>query len=191
MSIAGWSALTYQRMKQALNILYQICILWANPSAKGANGTKVQHIKVFNPLVLGGILDWLWGEWYRPALASCLYIYAYDHSKNQRKTYSNDQFSFSTLHISCKGIFLHVSRRTSFTERESTIPYTKLTCAYLGKHWSINLFTGRTGPGVCYRLYEESDFHAFQEYSTPEIQRVPLDSLVLQMIALGLPDARK
>ncbi|KAK3098811.1 hypothetical protein FSP39_023323, partial [Pinctada imbricata] len=50
---------------------------------------------------------------------------------------------------------------------------------------------GRTGPGVCYRLYEESDFQAFQEYSTPEIQRVPLDSLVLQMIALGLPDARK
>ncbi|KAL3866336.1 hypothetical protein ACJMK2_043642 [Sinanodonta woodiana] len=50
---------------------------------------------------------------------------------------------------------------------------------------------GRTGPGVCYRLYDESDYEAFQEYTTPEIQRVPLDSLVLQMIAMGLPDARK
>jgi HrpA-like RNA helicase len=29
------------------------------------------------------------------------------------------------------------------------------------------------------------------QYSTPEIQRVPLDSLLLQMIAMGLPDARK
>lgn len=28
-------------------------------------------------------------------------------------------------------------------------------------------------------------------YTTPEIQRVPLDSLLLQMIAMGLPDARK
>ncbi|XP_078313868.1 putative ATP-dependent RNA helicase DHX34 isoform X2 [Crassostrea virginica] len=50
---------------------------------------------------------------------------------------------------------------------------------------------GRTGPGVCYRLYEESDFHAFQEYATPEIQRVPLDSLVLQMLSMGLPDVRR
>jgi HrpA-like RNA helicase len=29
------------------------------------------------------------------------------------------------------------------------------------------------------------------QYSTPEIQRVPLDSLLLQMVAMGLPDARK
>lgn len=50
---------------------------------------------------------------------------------------------------------------------------------------------GRTGPGVCYRLYEESDFHSFQEYATPEIQRVSLDSLILQMLSMGLPDVRK
>ncbi|XP_045216497.2 probable ATP-dependent RNA helicase DHX34 [Mercenaria mercenaria] len=50
---------------------------------------------------------------------------------------------------------------------------------------------GRTGPGVCFRLYEEREYEAFQEYTTPEIQRVPLDSLVLQMISMGLPDPRK
>ena len=50
---------------------------------------------------------------------------------------------------------------------------------------------GRTGPGVCFRLYDESDYKAFEEYSTPEIQRVPLDSLILQMVSMGLPDARK
>lgn len=30
-----------------------------------------------------------------------------------------------------------------------------------------------------------------ERYSTPELQRVPLDSSLLQMIAMGLPDARK
>lgn len=50
---------------------------------------------------------------------------------------------------------------------------------------------GRTGPGVCYRLYSESDYNDLQPFSTPEIQRVPLDSLLLQMISIGIPDCRK
>lgn len=40
---------------------------------------------------------------------------------------------------------------------------------------------GRTGPGVCYRLYSESDYDAFAPYPVPEIHRVALDSLVLQV----------
>ena len=32
---------------------------------------------------------------------------------------------------------------------------------------------------------------ALEKFSAPEIQRVPLDSLLLQMISMGLPDARK
>ncbi|OAD52775.1 putative ATP-dependent RNA helicase DHX34 [Eufriesea mexicana] len=50
---------------------------------------------------------------------------------------------------------------------------------------------GRTGPGICYRLYSEEEYMALEKYSTPELQRVPLDSLLLQMIAMGLPDTRK
>ncbi|XP_046484972.1 probable ATP-dependent RNA helicase DHX34 [Neodiprion pinetum] len=50
---------------------------------------------------------------------------------------------------------------------------------------------GRTGPGVCYRLYSEEEYTALEKYSTPELQRVPLDSLLLQMVAMGLPDSRK
>ena len=50
---------------------------------------------------------------------------------------------------------------------------------------------GRTGPGVCFRLYSEQDYLTFQEYSTPEIRRVPLDSLMLQMMSMGLKDPRK
>ncbi|KAH7975773.1 hypothetical protein HPB52_005015 [Rhipicephalus sanguineus] len=50
---------------------------------------------------------------------------------------------------------------------------------------------GRTGPGVCFRLYSEAEYEALAAYSTPEIQRVPLNSLLLQLVALGLPDVRK
>ncbi|XP_061683168.1 probable ATP-dependent RNA helicase DHX34 isoform X1 [Syngnathoides biaculeatus] len=50
---------------------------------------------------------------------------------------------------------------------------------------------GRTGPGVCYRLYAESDYDAFASYPVPEIHRVALDSLVLQMKSMGLGDPLK
>ncbi|XP_012990989.2 probable ATP-dependent RNA helicase DHX34 [Esox lucius] len=49
---------------------------------------------------------------------------------------------------------------------------------------------GRTGPGVCYRLYAESDYEAFAPYPVPEIHRVALDSLILQMKSMGLGDPR-
>ncbi|XP_068106814.1 probable ATP-dependent RNA helicase DHX34 [Hyperolius riggenbachi] len=49
---------------------------------------------------------------------------------------------------------------------------------------------GRTGPGVCYRLYAESDYDAFAPYPVPEIQRVALDALILQMKSMGLGDPR-
>ncbi|XP_011606913.1 probable ATP-dependent RNA helicase DHX34 [Takifugu rubripes] len=47
---------------------------------------------------------------------------------------------------------------------------------------------GRTGPGVCYRLYAESDYDAFAPYPVPEIHRVSLDSLILQMKSMDLGD---
>ncbi|XP_058118070.1 probable ATP-dependent RNA helicase DHX34 [Anopheles ziemanni] len=49
---------------------------------------------------------------------------------------------------------------------------------------------GRTGPGVCYRLYAEKQFYDFDAYTTAEILKVPLESLLLQMISMGLPNAR-
>lgn len=45
---------------------------------------------------------------------------------------------------------------------------------------------GRTGPGVCFRLYSEQDFEErFDAFSTPEVQRMNLDSTLLQIIAQG------
>uniref|UniRef100_A0A182Q8L6 RNA helicase n=1 Tax=Anopheles farauti TaxID=69004 RepID=A0A182Q8L6_9DIPT len=49
---------------------------------------------------------------------------------------------------------------------------------------------GRTGPGVCYRLYAEKQYCDLDAYSTAEILKVPLESLLLQMISMGLPNAR-
>ncbi|XP_055611931.1 probable ATP-dependent RNA helicase DHX34 isoform X2 [Uranotaenia lowii] len=49
---------------------------------------------------------------------------------------------------------------------------------------------GRTGPGICYRLFSEKQFQEFDAYTTAEILKVPLESLLLQMISMGLPDAR-
>ncbi|KAM8790515.1 putative ATP-dependent RNA helicase DHX34 [Rhynchonycteris naso] len=49
---------------------------------------------------------------------------------------------------------------------------------------------GRTGPGVCFRLYAESDYDAFAPYAIPEIRRVALDALVLQMKSMSVGDPR-
>lgn len=47
---------------------------------------------------------------------------------------------------------------------------------------------GRTGPGICYRMYSEEDLKKFEAFTPPEIHLVPLESLFLKMISLGLSD---
>jgi HrpA-like RNA helicase len=49
---------------------------------------------------------------------------------------------------------------------------------------------GRTGPGICYRLYSEKEYQTLEAYTKAEIHKVPLESLLLQMISMGLPNAR-
>ena len=48
--------------------------------------------------------------------------------------------------------------------------------------------SGRTAPGVCIRLYSESDFEARPRYTDPEILRTNLAAVILQMAALQLGD---
>ncbi|XP_061379592.1 probable ATP-dependent RNA helicase DHX34 [Danaus plexippus] len=50
---------------------------------------------------------------------------------------------------------------------------------------------GRTGPGVCYRVYSEQQFTEMEPYSTPEVSRVPITSLLLLMTSLGVNDVRR
>ncbi|XP_063627218.1 probable ATP-dependent RNA helicase DHX34 isoform X1 [Cydia splendana] len=50
---------------------------------------------------------------------------------------------------------------------------------------------GRTGPGVCYRVYSEKQYNEMDPFSTPEVSRVPLASLLLLMSSLGVSDVRR
>ena len=50
---------------------------------------------------------------------------------------------------------------------------------------------GRIGPGVCLRLYTEDDYATRPPYTDPEIRRVNLASVVLQMRAFGLGDIER
>jgi ATP-dependent helicase HrpA len=45
---------------------------------------------------------------------------------------------------------------------------------------------GRVGPGVCIRLYSELDYRHRERYTTPEIQRTNLASVILQTLTLKL-----
>lgn len=50
--------------------------------------------------------------------------------------------------------------------------------------------SGRTGPGECFRLYSENEFNHMNDFPVPEIQRAPLEPLLLQIKALGFGDPR-
>lgn len=47
---------------------------------------------------------------------------------------------------------------------------------------------GRIGPGICIRLYSEDDYLSRDRYTTPEIRRTNLASVILQTLALKLGD---
>src|SRR5690606_19575594 len=47
---------------------------------------------------------------------------------------------------------------------------------------------GRIGPGVCIRLFSEDDYQNRDRYTTPEIRRTNLASVILQCLALNLGD---
>jgi ATP-dependent helicase HrpA len=49
---------------------------------------------------------------------------------------------------------------------------------------------GRVSNGVCYRLYSEQDFLGRPRYTTPEIHRSNLASVILRMLAFRLGDIR-
>jgi ATP-dependent RNA helicase DHX37/DHR1 len=46
---------------------------------------------------------------------------------------------------------------------------------------------GRTGPGHCYRIYSSAVYESgFPQFTKPEIMRMPIEGLVLQMKAMGI-----
>lgn len=47
---------------------------------------------------------------------------------------------------------------------------------------------GRTGPGICYRLYSGEAYERFHESVEPQLLREPLDGVILSLLALGIRD---
>ncbi|HKT73262.1 MAG TPA: ATP-dependent RNA helicase HrpA [Steroidobacteraceae bacterium] len=47
---------------------------------------------------------------------------------------------------------------------------------------------GREAQGICIRLYSEEDFNQRDDFTTPEVQRTNLASVILRMATLGLGD---
>ncbi|GAA6067307.1 ATP-dependent RNA helicase DHX33 isoform X1, partial [Tachysurus ichikawai] len=50
---------------------------------------------------------------------------------------------------------------------------------------------GREDSGSCYRLYTEDEFDNLVNMTVPEIQRCNLAGVILQLLALGIPDVLK
>lgn len=50
---------------------------------------------------------------------------------------------------------------------------------------------GRTGPGICIRLYGKDEYDNFEETNQPEIKKMHLGSAVLSLMALGIADIKK
>jgi len=49
---------------------------------------------------------------------------------------------------------------------------------------------GRTGPGECFRFYSEHEFDNLNDFAIPEIKRIPLESIILQICAYNLGNPR-
>nr|XP_033778035.1 ATP-dependent RNA helicase DHX33 isoform X2 [Geotrypetes seraphini] len=54
--------------------------------------------------------------------------------------------------------------------------------------WQRTGRAGREDSGVCYRLYTEDEFEKFDKMTIPEIQRCNLASVMLQLLALKIPN---
>lgn len=54
--------------------------------------------------------------------------------------------------------------------------------------WQRSGRAGREDSGSCYRLYTEQEFDSLIPMTVPEIQRCNLASVMLQLMALGIPD---
>ncbi|NXX95196.1 DHX33 helicase, partial [Centropus bengalensis] len=54
--------------------------------------------------------------------------------------------------------------------------------------WQRTGRAGREDSGICYRLYTEAEFGRFDKMTIPEIQRCNLASVMLQLLALRIPN---
>lgn len=70
----------------------------------------------------------------------------------------------------------------NFTSALVSLPISRSSCEQRAGR------AGRTAPGVCFRLYQESDYRSRPLYGTEEILRTDLSEVVLRMSELGIFD---
>jgi ATP-dependent RNA helicase DHX37/DHR1 len=117
--------------------------------------------------------------------------YVVDTGRVKQKTYSHrsGMSQFSVSWTSKVGLSSRLGCFFSASDLPSPQPHTLRFTASPSKASADQRSgrAGRTGPGHAYRIYSSAVFHNdFQQFDTPEIQRVPLDAMVLQMKAMGI-----
>ncbi|EAR97041.1 helicase carboxy-terminal domain protein (macronuclear) [Tetrahymena thermophila SB210] len=78
--------------------------------------------------------------------------------------------------------------------KENCLVYDPLKCISSMKEQNISKSSaiqrqgraGRTCPGICYKLYTESEYESFLQDSIPEIQRINIDFSVLKLLECGI-----
>lgn len=160
--------------------------------------TRVQDVLMF----LSGEREvFEWSHWFRKKYASqfeVLPLYArlppreqqkiFEHSRKQRILLATNVAETSLTVPNVRYVIdVGTARisRYSLQSRIQRLPVERISQA------SANQRAGRCGrlaPGTCFRLYSEDDFVRRLEYTTPEIRRTNLVSVVLQMLVFRYGD---
>ncbi|MYF01428.1 MAG: ATP-dependent RNA helicase HrpA, partial [Gammaproteobacteria bacterium] len=157
--------------------------------------SKVQDVLVF---LLGEREIFNWAHWFRKQFGNqfeVLPLYARLPASEQRKIFSTSSKRRILLATNVAETSLTVPNiryvidfgqarisRFSVRSRIQRLPIEAISQA------SANQRAGRCGrlaPGVCFRLYSESDLLSREAFTDPEIMRTNLAAVVLQMVVFG------
>lgn len=157
--------------------------------------SKVQDVLVFLP---GEREIFNWAHWFRKQFANqfdVLPLYARLPASEQRKIFSTSSKRRILLATNVAETSLTVPNiryvidfglarisRFSIRSRIQRLPIEAISQA------SANQRAGRCGrlaPGVCFRLYSETDYLSREAFTDPEIMRTNLAAVVLQMVIFG------
>ena len=158
----------------------------------------VQDVLVFLP---GEREIFNWAHWFRKQFSNqfeVMPLYARLPASEQRKIFSKSTKRRILLATNIAETSLTVPNiryvidfgearisRFSLRSRIQRLPIEAISQA------SANQRAGRCGriaPGVCFRLYSESDYLSREVFTEPEIKRTNLAAVVLQMIVFGFGD---
>jgi len=111
------------------------------------------------------------------------------HTRTSTHTHTHTRARTHTVEVAGACV-RYVMRRT--THRDSVLCVVHTFDNPVSRGYAVDAWqphhqgrAGRTAPGVCFRLYSRRAFEAFPDYAPAEVHRVPLESVVLNIKALG------